>query len=178
MTTFYSFRFETLKAWRARSPYLYSIGTEHPGYNPGAEFHFLRLLWLAGLLRLRYSIPPPHEYWLAESESSVTTDGQSASLSWNKVPICGLRPDFYYYQTLADLLMLGSLSLTRGQVCRLQLLLVLAGAVILMSESVGLATIFYCLRFETSLFVASYDSQSYSGDIQPPPPQPHGTLQI
>jgi hypothetical protein len=27
---------------------------------------------------------------------------------------------------------------------------------------VGLATIFYCLRFETFLFVASYDSQSYS----------------
>jgi hypothetical protein len=26
---------------------------------------------------------------------------------------------------------------------------------------VGLVTIFYCLRFETSLFVASYDSQGY-----------------
>jgi hypothetical protein len=33
---------------------------------------------------------------------------------------------------------------------------------------VGLATIFYCLRFETSLFVTSYDSQSYSI------PPPHG----
>jgi hypothetical protein len=30
---------------------------------------------------------------------------------------------------------------------------------------VGLATIFYCLRFETSLFVASYDSQGYGGGI-------------
>jgi hypothetical protein len=30
----------------------------------------------------------------------------------------------------------------------------------------GLATIFYCLRFETSLFVASYDSQGYDGRIQ------------
>jgi hypothetical protein len=30
---------------------------------------------------------------------------------------------------------------------------------------VGLATIFYCLRFETSLFVASYDSQLYGGGI-------------
>jgi hypothetical protein len=29
---------------------------------------------------------------------------------------------------------------------------------------VGLVTIFYCLRFETSLFVASYDSQGYGGD--------------
>jgi hypothetical protein len=33
-----------------------------------------------------------------ESESYVTTDGQSASLSWNKAPIWGLRPDFYYCQ--------------------------------------------------------------------------------
>jgi hypothetical protein len=28
---------------------------------------------------------------------------------------------------------------------------------------VGLATIFYCLRFETSLFVAFYESQWYGG---------------
>jgi hypothetical protein len=31
----------------------------------------------------------------------------------------------------------------------------------------GLATIFFCLRFETSLFVASYDLQGYGGDIRP-----------
>jgi hypothetical protein len=31
----------------------------------------------------------------SESESYVTTKGQSASLSWNKAPIWGLRPDFY-----------------------------------------------------------------------------------
>jgi hypothetical protein len=28
-------------------------------------------------------------------------------------------------------------------------------------------TIFYCLRFETSLFVASYDSQGHGGSIRP-----------
>jgi hypothetical protein len=32
---------------------------------------------------------------------------------------------------------------------------------------VGLLTKFYCLRFETSLFVASYDSQGYGGGIRP-----------
>jgi hypothetical protein len=32
---------------------------------------------------------------------------------------------------------------------------------------VGLVAIFYCLRFETSLFVASYDSQGYGGSIRP-----------
>jgi hypothetical protein len=31
----------------------------------------------------------------------------------------------------------------------------------------GLATIFYCIQFETSLFVASYDSQGHSEGIQP-----------
>jgi hypothetical protein len=30
-----------------------------------------------------------------------------------------------------------------------------------------LVAIFYCLRFETSLFVASYDSQGYGGGIRP-----------
>jgi hypothetical protein len=45
-----------------------------------------------------------------ESEPYITTDGQSASLSWNKAPIWGLRPDFYYCRTIAGLLMWGALS--------------------------------------------------------------------
>jgi hypothetical protein len=73
---------------------------------------------------------------VSESESYVTTDGQSASLSWNKAPIWGLRPDLRYCQTVAGLLM-WRLSLTRGQICRLQLPLALATAVILGSESRG-----------------------------------------
>jgi hypothetical protein len=60
-----------------------------------------------------------------------------------------------------------ALSLTSERVCRLQLLLALASAVIIVPSPVGLATIFYCLRFETSLFVASYDSQDYGGGIRP-----------
>jgi hypothetical protein len=32
---------------------------------------------------------------------------------------------------------------------------------------VGLVTVFYCLRFETSLFVASYNLQGCGGDIRP-----------
>jgi hypothetical protein len=46
----------------------------------------------------------------SESESYVTPDGQSASLSWNKALIWGLRTDFYYCQTVAGLLMWGALS--------------------------------------------------------------------
>jgi hypothetical protein len=45
-----------------------------------------------------------------ESASYITTDGQSASLSWIKAPIWGLRQDFYYCQTLAGLLIWGALS--------------------------------------------------------------------
>jgi hypothetical protein len=46
----------------------------------------------------------------SESESYVTTDSQSANLSWNKAPIWGLRPDFYYRRTVAGLLIWGALS--------------------------------------------------------------------
>jgi hypothetical protein len=40
----------------------------------------------------------------SESDSYVTTDGQSASLSWHKAPIWGFRPDFCYCQTVAGAL--------------------------------------------------------------------------
>jgi hypothetical protein len=47
-----------------------------------------------------------HRY---QSQSYVTTDGQSASLSWNKAPISGLRPYLYYCQTVAGLFVWGAL---------------------------------------------------------------------
>jgi hypothetical protein len=46
----------------------------------------------------------------SQSQSYVTTDGQSTSLSWNKAPIWGLRPDLCYCQTFAGLFMWGALS--------------------------------------------------------------------
>jgi hypothetical protein len=58
-----------------------------------------------------YSNPPPgKELNATESESSVTTDGQPASVSWNKAPIWGLRPGLYYCLTVAGLLIWGALS--------------------------------------------------------------------
>jgi hypothetical protein len=51
----------------------------------------------------------------SESESCITVDGQSASLSCNKPPIWGLRPDFYYCQTVAGLLMSRALSDERAR---------------------------------------------------------------
>jgi hypothetical protein len=49
-------------------------------------------------------------HWTPESESYVTTDGQPASLSWNKAPIWGLRPDFYIVWQLRVSLIWGALS--------------------------------------------------------------------
>jgi hypothetical protein len=43
-----------------------------------------------------------------QSQSYVTTYGQSASLSWNKVSLWGLRPGLYYCQTVAGLLIWGA----------------------------------------------------------------------
>jgi hypothetical protein len=45
-----------------------------------------------------------------KSQSYVTNDGQSASLSWYQAPTWGPRPDIYYCQTDAGLLMWGALS--------------------------------------------------------------------
>jgi hypothetical protein len=74
------------------------------------DFPFRRLLRLAGL-RWRYSTPTPHGRSVCtESESYVTSDDQSASLSWNKAPIWDLRPEFYYCLTVAGLLKSGVLS--------------------------------------------------------------------
>jgi hypothetical protein len=69
-------------------------------------------------------------------ESYITTDGQSASLAWNKAPVWGLRPDFFTISPLR-VRWCWALSLTRGWVCRLQLLLVLVNAVSFRSDSHG-----------------------------------------
>jgi hypothetical protein len=97
----------------------------------------------------------------------VTTDGQSPSLSWNKAPIWGLRPDLYYCLTVAGFLMWDALSDERTG-----LSFTISAGPRQRSHSrvriqMGLANIFYCLRFETSFFVASYDSQGHGGGIRP-----------
>jgi hypothetical protein len=51
----------------------------------------------------------------SESESYITTNSQSASLSWNKAPIWGLRPYIYLSLTITALFLWAS-SLTRGRV--------------------------------------------------------------
>jgi hypothetical protein len=51
---------------------------------------------ISSLFSVRWSLFSVSLLCVFISESYVTTDGQSASLSWYKAPIRGLRPDFYY----------------------------------------------------------------------------------
>jgi hypothetical protein len=82
-----------------------------------------------------------------------------ASLSWNKAPIWGLRPDIYYLCDSYGLVLVGR-PLWREVVSVFCMCCWALPAQSFSGPSpLGLETIFYCLRFETSLFVASYDSQ-------------------
>jgi hypothetical protein len=102
----------------------------------------------------------------SESESYVyvTTDSQSASPSWNNAPVWGLRPDFYYRRTVAGLLMWGALSDERTG-----LSFTIATGLSERSHSLVRAPLdsrpYFTLRFETSHFVASYDSQGHGEGI-------------
>jgi hypothetical protein len=86
----------------------------------------------------------------SESESYVTTDGQPASLSWNKAPFWGLRPDLYYMCDSYGLVLVER-SLWREvrsvfcMCCWPLPALSFSGP-----SPLGLETIFYCLRFETT----------------------------
>jgi hypothetical protein len=79
----------------------------------------------------------------------------------------GLRPDFYYCQKVAGLLMWGDLSVERTGLS----FKIAAGSRQRSHPRVrvplALATIFYFLRFESSIFVASYDSHGCRGGIRP-----------
>jgi hypothetical protein len=65
-------------------------------------------------------------------------------------PIWGSWPDFCYCNTVIRVCWCGAPSLTRGRVCRLQLLLDSPAQSFSALSPAGLMTISYCLRFETS----------------------------
>jgi hypothetical protein len=129
---------------------------------------------------------------LSQSQNYVTTNGHLASLSCCQAFIWGPRPRFYYCQQLR-VCWCWPPFLTRGWVCRLQVLLGFASVVILRSESLGThdhillsqirdspnledqVPVFISPRKRVAqfypqalgyLFVASYDSQGYSGSIR------------
>jgi hypothetical protein len=67
----------------------------------------------------------------------MATDGQSASLSWNKATIWGLRPDFYYCQTVVGFVDVGHSVWREDESVVYICCWVLASAVTLESESRG-----------------------------------------
>jgi hypothetical protein len=93
-------------------------------------------IWRNFYCRLNLGLVSSTPWIQSPSQSYITTDSQSASLSLNKAPICGLQPYFINVRLLRVCLY-GALSLTRGHVCRLLLLLDIASAVILGSEFRG-----------------------------------------
>jgi hypothetical protein len=73
-----------------------------------------------------------------QSQSYFTTGGLSPiSSSWRQTPRDSRHSNFIFQQNICGYSPYVRSSLTRGWVCRLQLLLVLASAVILRSESRG-----------------------------------------
>jgi hypothetical protein len=88
---FYCLWFETPPTWRARFPYLHPPERGWPSYTPRH--------WVKVKVMLRPTV-------------------QSVSLSWNKAPIWGLRPEFYSVRVF-QACWCGAFSLTRRRVCRL-----------------------------------------------------------
>jgi hypothetical protein len=85
VTIFYCLRFDIPPTWRARSPPLHPPGTGWPRH------------WVPVKVKVKVKV-------------MLRPTVQSVSLFWNKAPIWGLRPDLYYCQTVAGLLMWGALS--------------------------------------------------------------------
>jgi hypothetical protein len=118
--------------------------------------------------------PRLHTGCQSQSQSYVTTDGQSASLSWWEAPIWGLGPNFYYCQTVADLFMWGALSDERTGL-PFTIAAGLASAVILGSEYRGTRDHIYCKKSQCQSHIAT-DGQSFSKSSYRAPSGAHDPL--
>jgi hypothetical protein len=103
-----------------------------------------------------FSLPCRTQLSGSKVEVKVTlrlTDSHSVSKSWCRAPFGAHDQLFITVWQLRSFL--EAPSPTRGRVCLLGMLLALASAVFSGSRPLGLATVFYYLRFETFLFVTS-----------------------
>jgi hypothetical protein len=97
---------------------------------------------------------------LVPSQSHIATDGQSVSKYWCRAPD-------YYCLTVTVLFLWGALSNERAGLSFVYDAGPCQRSLSRVRVLLGLTIIFYCLRFETSLFVASYDSQGHGKGIGP-----------
>jgi hypothetical protein len=102
----------------------------------------------------------------SQNQSHIATDGQSVSKSRCSAP-AGAHDQIFTTVRQLRSCFCEAPSMTRGRFCILYMLLGLPAQSFSGPIALGLATKFYCLRFETSLFVASYDSQGHGGSIRP-----------
>jgi hypothetical protein len=132
--------FETTPTWFARFPYLCPPETGWPSYTPRHWVPFplpLTTWW--------FSNRPPHGLvkW------SQVTLRKTVSLSWCQAPISDPRSIFLLLSLIIfiqlQIYWCVAPSLTRSRVCSFQLLLSIAGAVFLGSESYRTYSIFQCL---------------------------------
>jgi hypothetical protein len=147
-----------------------SLGThDHILLSQFRGFPFRRPLWLAGL-RWRYSTPPPHGRisWLnsSQSQSHIATDGQP-SVSLGVQPHLGLLARYWLLFDSYSLVYVGRPLWREDGSVFCTCCWPLPAQSISVQSPLRLVTIFYCLRFEISLFVASYHSQGYGGGVRP-----------
>jgi hypothetical protein len=110
-----------------------------------------------GLLPRTLSFSAPAEDCAVQSQSHIATDGQSVSKSWCRAPSGAYDQIFITVWQLRSCFLWGALSDDRTGLSFVPCCWSLPAQSFLGPSPLGLATIFYCLRFETSLSVASYE---------------------
>jgi hypothetical protein len=110
--------------------------------------------------------PPQIPLDQTRARTRAAAVGSQRLTAWYKAPIWGLRPDLYNsYDNYGFFFVRRPLWWEDGSdfyICCWPL----PAQSFFGPTPLGLATILYCLTFETSLFVASYDSQGYGGGIR------------
>jgi hypothetical protein len=151
---------------------------DHSLLSQYRDFPFCRFLRLAGL-QWRHSTPPPHGITplpqlqiLVMSKVKVTlrltvSQSVSQSVSLGVESHLGLMTRYLLLFDSYGLVFVGRPLWREDRSVFCICCCPLPEQSFSGPSPLGLATIFYCLRFETSLFVASYDLQGHGGGIRP-----------